>query len=279
MVPTRLAPHRRRLASIALVGLLAALVAIPGAATATSMPDAAGVSALESAMVSALNVDRTKVGLVPVRIDARLMAIARARSADMVAKNYFSHTQPDGRNVFAILGQQSITWYGAAEIIAWNTNSLDSTVSGANSQWMKSSGHHAIVVSKDYNYVGVGLAIDPGTGKNLWTAVYLKGPDRTAAQTTAYTPKVVASLTPTVRRVKLAWTGYDPRLQVLTSGLRSWTVQRRIDGGTWATSLSSTTNREAYFKLTVGHLYQFRFQARDRAGNKGIWVTKSIDLR
>ena len=48
------------------------------------------------------------------------MAIARARSADMVAKHYFSHTQPDGRNVFDILTAQHITWYGAGEIIAWN---------------------------------------------------------------------------------------------------------------------------------------------------------------
>ena len=42
------------------------------------------ISQAELAMVDALNVDRTTRGLVPVRIDSRLMAIARARSADMV---------------------------------------------------------------------------------------------------------------------------------------------------------------------------------------------------
>ena len=54
-------------------------------------------------MVDLLNADRTAAGLVPVRVDARLMAIARARSVDMATKHYFSHTQPDGRNVFDIL--------------------------------------------------------------------------------------------------------------------------------------------------------------------------------
>ena len=48
------------------------------------------------------------------------MAIARARSADMAAKDYFSHTQPDGRNIFDILGAQRIAWYAAGENIAWN---------------------------------------------------------------------------------------------------------------------------------------------------------------
>ena len=57
------------------------------------------------------------------------MAIARARSTDMVEKDYFSHTQPDGRNVFSILSAQGITWYNAGEIIAYNNYPLDSTIS------------------------------------------------------------------------------------------------------------------------------------------------------
>jgi hypothetical protein len=31
--------------------------------------------------------------------------------------------------------------------------------------------------------------------------------------------------------------------------------------------------------MSLGHLYEFRFVARDRAGNHGTWVTKVIDLR
>ena len=252
---------------------------LPGAATASSAVDEATLSSLESAMVSALNTDRTDRGLVPVRIDSRLMAIARARSNDMVAKNYFSHTQPDGRNVFDILTAQRITWYNAGEIIAWNTYPLDSTVSAANRQWMESPGHKAIVVSTDYNYVGVGLAVDPDTGKKVWTAVYLKGPDRTAAKATAYTPLLGSWTSPTTRTVKIAWTGYDPRLQVLTSGLRSFTVQVRTDGGTWRTVYSSTTLKSWSFRGWKGHYYEVRISARDRAGNRGTWVSKVVDLR
>jgi uncharacterized protein YkwD len=280
MVPNVLALGRRRLASLSLAVLLGAAIAAPGGVAATTVTVApAALSAAESAMVAALNADRAAVGLVAVRVDPRLMTIARARSNDMVAKKYFSHTQPDGRNVFDILTAQHITWYGAGEIIAWNNYAMDLTVSVANRQWLNSPGHYAIVVSKDFNYVGVGLAVDPATGKKVWTAVYLKGPDRTAARTTVYTPKITAGPSSTTRYAKITWTGYDPRLQVLTAGVRDYRIQRRVDGGSWVAILWATTNRTRTFKVALGHRYEFRVATRDRAGNAGPWVTKAVDLR
>jgi uncharacterized protein YkwD len=279
ITPSR-APSRGRLASLSLAALLGAAIAAPGGALATVTPvDAATVSAAETAMVARLNADRTAVGLVAVQVDPRLMAIARARSADMVAKGYFSHTQPDGRNVFAILTASHVTWYNAGEIIAWNNYPMDVTVSTANRQWMTSPGHHAIVVSKAYNYVGVGLALDPVTGKKVWTAVYLTGPDRTAARVRVSSPRVVAGPTTGTRYTRLSWTGYDPRLQVRTAGLRSYAIQRRVDGGRWVTLVSSTTSRSRTIKVSLGHRYEFRIAARDRAGNRGPWVTKVVNLR
>jgi hypothetical protein len=251
----------------------------PAGATATTTVDSTSVSALESAMVAALNQDRTDLGLVPVRIDPRLMAIARARSADMIAKNYFSHTQPDGRNVFDILTAQHITWYNAGEIIAWNNYPLDVTVSTANHQWLNSPGHLAIITSPDMNYVGVGLAIDPVTGKKMWTAVYIKGPDRTPARASLARPAMGTGLTTTSRRARFTWTGYDVRLQVLTAGLKSFTVQRRVDGGAWVTLWSATTANAGTVTMTLGHRYEVRVSAVDKRGNRGAWSTKVVDLR
>jgi uncharacterized protein YkwD len=279
MVSTVPALTRRRLASLVLAAIIGAAIAAPAAATATTTTvDDATLSAAESAMVTALNADRVAHGLIAVRVDPRLMAIARARSDNMVANNYFGHVQPDGRNVFDILTAQHITWYNAGEILAWNNYPMDSTVDAANRQWLGSPSHYAIIIGPDYNYIGVGLAIDPVTGVKMWTAEYMKGPDRTGAKATVYAPKVVASPTARTRKVKIAWTGYDPRLQVLTSGLHSYAIQRRVDGGTWSSVLSSTTSRASYFTLYLGHRYEFRILARDRAGNHGTWVTKVVDL-
>jgi hypothetical protein len=125
----------------------------------------------------------------------------------------------------------------------------------------------------------VGLSVEQSTGKKVWTAVYLKGPDRTAARATVYTPKVSSGPTSRTRQVRLSWTGYDPRLQVLTSGLRAYGLQRSVDGGAWTTIYLSTTLKTATLTLYVGHRYQFRIVARDRAGNHGTWVVRTVDLR
>jgi uncharacterized protein YkwD len=279
MFPTR-APLRGRLSSLLPLVLLAAAVIAPARVAATEpAPDATRIAAEELAMVSALNADRARAGLVAVRVDTRLMAIARARSDDMIAKHYFSHTQPDGRNIFDILTGQKITWYAAGEIIAWNNASIDTTTSMANGQWMNSPGHRAIVVSTNYNYVGVGLAVDASTGQKMWTAVFIKGPDRTGARAAVGGGTITAGPTASTRRVKIPWSGSDVRLQVLTAGLRSFTVQRRIDDGLWSTVWSSTTLKYATFTVALGHRTEIRVSAVDNKGNRGAWVSTVVDLR
>ena len=273
------APGHRRVASFILGIVAVGAIAAPAAVTATTETvDGAAITAAESAMVALLNDDRTALGLVPVRVDPRLMAIARARSVDMVTKDYFSHTQPDGQNVFDILTANRIAWYTAGEIIAWNNYPMDSTASAANRQWLGSPGHYAILTSTNYNYVGVGLAVDPDTGKKVWTAVYLKGPDRTAAKAATGTTRLTWLSTRT-RSATVSWTGYDPRLQVLTAGLRSFAVQVRTDGGSWRSVTSGTTSHTWTFTAWTGHRYEVRVSPLDRAGNRGAWVTSVVDLR
>jgi uncharacterized protein YkwD len=270
---------RRALVSLSTLAILGASLFGPAMASAAVTSVAPAVlSAQEAKLVGYLNADRAALGLVAVRTDSRLMAIARARSADMIAKGYFSHMQPDGRNVFDIIKSQNITWYGAGEIIAWNNYSMDVTASTANRQWMNSPGHKAIVISPNYNYVGVGLAIDEATGKKMWTAVYIKGPDRTGARAKLASPTISSGSTPTTPKVNLAWWGGDVRLQVLTAGLHHYVIQRSIDGGAW-TLVTPTRGRELAIPSARGHLHQFRIVAIDRVGNRGAWSTTTVDLR
>jgi uncharacterized protein YkwD len=269
------APRRSRFALLLGVALLAGLVAAPAT---TAADETLTVSSAEIAMVAALNADRHEKGLVPVRIDTRLMAIARARSADMVAHNYFSHTQPDGRNVFDIIKASGITWYAAGEIIAKNDYpTFTTSLQAANLGWLGSPGHYAIVISTTYNYVGVGLAVD-SSGNKYWTAVYLKGPDRTGAKAVARTPTVTAGSTSSRRKVTVSWSGADVRLQVLTSGLYTYWIQRQTDTNWWVTVSSNTTRTSKAFDLARHHTYHFRIRARDKAGNWGNWSTVGVSL-
>ena len=275
---TRPRPFARlasRLALPLMIGLLAASFAAPATASADDLT----ISQAEQLMVDLLNARRTSAGLVPVRVDSRLMDIARARSKDMATKHYFSHTQPDGRNVFDILNANKIKWLGAGEIIAWNNYpTLELSTYNADNQWWNSAGHKAIVLSSTLNYVGVGLAIDASNGKKMWTAVYIKGPDRTGARSTTKTPTVTAGATGGSKKVTVSWTGADVKLQVLTSGFHSWAVERRTDGGAWTRIWSSTTRGSMALDLPAGHTYEFRTAARDNAGNWGGWSTVTTTL-
>jgi uncharacterized protein YkwD len=255
-----------------------------GLVTARSSPVAAAditIPAAEQTMLNALNADRSKAGLIAVRLDTRLGAIARARSTDMAAKHYFGHTQPDGRTVFDIIESKGITWYGAGEIIAWNTEAgFADSASAANASWLASAGHKAIVLSTSYNYVGVGLAIDASSGHRIWTAVFMKGPDRTGGWVTmdpVVQPAVAAASVPSYRSVTVSWRGGDVRLVVLTAGLRSYQVQARTDGGAWVRFGAATTATSRGIRVWPGHTYDMRVRACDKAGNCGAWA--SVPLR
>ncbi len=266
----------RRLAPVA----FAALVAV--SATGVRPPSAAAgdltVAEAETQMVKLLNAERAKAGLVALRLDTRLAAIARARSADMATKHYFSHTQPDGRNVFDLINQAKITWYGAGEIIAWNNwPTLADSAEQARNSWMNSPGHRGIVMSKSYNYFGIGLAIEAGTGKKMWTGVFLKGPDRTGGWAKFKPVVEPAAASSAYRTVTVAWTGGDTQLVTLTAGFKHYQIQSRTDGDAWKWWTTATTVASRTFKLWYPHEYDFRVRACDKVGNCGPWYTIHLE--
>jgi hypothetical protein len=250
------------------------MVATPVAASG----DALTIDQAEAEILRLINVDRTNAGLVAVRRDSRISAIARARSVDMVTKDYFSHIQPDGRNAFDMINAARISWYTAGEIIAWNNYPTLATSAGsANEGWLNSPPHKDIIMSSNFNYVGVGLAVQEATGKKYWTAVFLKGPDRTGAWARMGTTSIGVR-SAGKRMIRVRWSGGDVRLSILTAGLSSYQVQRRIDGGSWRT-IATTTSSYVRRSLSVGHRYQFRVRAIDRRGNRGSWtIVKTIRI-
>jgi uncharacterized protein YkwD len=260
-----------------LAGLIAALAIglLPVATAAASGIPESTIAAAERSMLDLTNSRRSQAGLVALRADTRLYELARERAAYMAETERFSHTQSDGTDVFDLITDRGITWYGAGEIIAWNTAAdLDYSASFAVSGWMGSPPHKSILLSSGYNYVGFGLAISPSTGKRYWAGVYMKGPDRTGAYAKLGT---VSSTVVDARsaKVKATWSGKDVRLQVLTSGFRYYQVQMRLAGGNW-NNYGTTTATSFTRTWTRGRTYDIRVRSRDKAGNWGGWSYKSI---
>jgi uncharacterized protein YkwD len=263
----------RRLAPFVLAGLLVTTL-VP----VTSASDDLTVEQAEAKVAALLNQQRTAVGRIVLRVDSRLSAIARARSEDMAAKGYFSHQQPDGDWAWDLMTAAGIKWYAAGEIIAWNTwGTLSESATAASKQWHDSSAHYALLTSSNYNYFGVGLAVDE-SGKKLWTVVFIKGPDRTGARakfrtdSNASADTLSTASTSTRKAVTIKWKGSDVKLQVLTSGLKYFQVQvRRAGVYDWRDAKSATTSTYMVRRLLKGRVYQYRIRAKDKAGNYGRW--------
>lgn len=250
------------------LAMAVALVAPPAAAA--EAPDMTPAAAVATEL-GLINADRAAAGLVALRSDPRLMTIAAERAATMASTGQLSHTGPDGRTVFDMIGAAGITWYGAGEVIAWNTwPTLAGSATAANEGWMGSEVHRDLLLSTDENYVGIGVATSTN-GTKYWAAVLMKGPDRTGAW--ARMAAATLSRLSGASFVRVGWTGGDLPLQVLTSGLRDFQLQRRTDGGSWWGVVSATALRSWTLRVAPGHHYEFRVRARDRAGNYGAWTS------
>jgi uncharacterized protein YkwD len=273
-VPTfvhRFAP----LALAAAVGLsLAGVCAVPAAAASLPAFDTSTLLVARTDLATRVNDQRVGHGLIALQVDSTATAMAASRAETMAAMNALGHAGPDGRTTFDTIRESGMTWFGAGEVLAFNTWPDESESTGhAVADWMASPVHASILLSTDYNYVGFAAAVS-ATGNRYYAGVFLKLPDRTAGWATARTSSVTV-LDSTTSRVTVRWTGGDTRLQVLTAGLRDFEVQQRPAGGAWQ-SAGITTHTGLSITLARGRTYEFRVRSRDKAGIRSAWSSVSI---
>jgi len=103
-----------------------------------------------------LNPLRANAGLPAAVADARLFAAAQAFADDMVARDYFSHTTPDGGTLGSRLAAAGFSQCGAAENIAFG----NSSPAGAFNVWMESGPHRSNLLFTGNVAFGIGHAGD-----------------------------------------------------------------------------------------------------------------------
>jgi hypothetical protein len=241
------------------------------AVTAFAAPASAATSAssAEAMIIGWVNTDRVSAGLAPLRGDGNLAYIAGVRASRMASNNTLSHTI--GGNLVNQLNARGVQWYRYGETIGWSSASW--TVDAARAiyrMWMNSSPHRALLMSTRFNYIGVGLAYRSSNGRTFGSAVMTESLDHTRA---------VARITGARRSgddVSWTWSGYDPRLQTHTAGLRDFDVQYRVGYGDWRTIRDNTTATSLTLRDRVrGRSYAIRVRATDRRGNVGRWTAQS----
>jgi uncharacterized protein YkwD len=122
---------------------------------------ATGVSALsglEQQVVGALNQQRVRRGLAPLRINRQLAIAARGHSLSMAEHGYFAHESFDGsafwvriKAAYPALGTRA---WAAGENLAWASPVL--TAAEAVELWMHSPQHRQNLLAPRWREVGVG---------------------------------------------------------------------------------------------------------------------------
>lgn len=137
--------------------------------------------ALERMVFSAVNAQRVKAGLQPLKINLELAKIARAHSQDMAARNYTNHVNPEGldpsqrakKTGFDIVKKKkNSVRKGVGEniyemqsymqredgLITYYIDTMDNITRKAIEGWMSSAGHRKNIMNPDYTMAGVGVA-------------------------------------------------------------------------------------------------------------------------
>ena len=143
----------------------------------------------EATLWQLLNGARTNNGIAPIQQHGTLVGIARGRSADMLNRDYFSHTIPGcGCLVYSQYDANGVAYLWAGENIGWNSG-LDDSYSPVrvHEKFMASPGHRVNVLDGRFTHGGVGAAaadnkMFQGHVQNtrMYTELFLQAPGAAA---------------------------------------------------------------------------------------------------
>lgn len=139
----------------------------PNPAPAPPTGQLQGLTVEEKQMLDLVNNERAKNGLAPLQIDLELVRLARMKSQDMIANNYFSHTSPTYGSPFAMMNNAGVTYRTAGENLAGAPS-----VTTAHTNLMNSSGHRANILNAAYTHIGIGI-VDGGPYGKMFTQMFV----------------------------------------------------------------------------------------------------------
>ncbi|MEU0844668.1 CAP domain-containing protein [Streptomyces sp. NPDC005962] len=126
-----------------------------------------GLRRLTSEVIALTNAERAAARLAPLAPDPRLTLAAQAHSDDMVARDFYDHTSPEGRQPWDRAATAGATHRGIGENIACGQRGPAEVVRG----WMDSPGHRANILKADFTHIGVGYATG-SRAATYWTQVF-----------------------------------------------------------------------------------------------------------
>ena len=129
-------------------------------------------SSIELQTIIDVNNARAARGLGQLYADPTLGSLARERSTDMAANNYFSHYAPDGSAFYVqLLDSNHVQFQFAGENLAWSTYGDDVSAQTAVDGWIASPAHAENLFNGRYSRAGIGVV--SADGKKYFTMIFV----------------------------------------------------------------------------------------------------------
>ena len=130
-----------------------------------------GAAAITNSIADLTNVERSRAGLAPLRVEGRLMRAAQMQAEQMASLGRMDHVLSDGpypapKDRLAAAGYK---WRAFAENIAYGQRGPEAVTES----WMGSAGHRANMLNGSYTEIGTGYAVD-GRGRTYFVQVFGK---------------------------------------------------------------------------------------------------------
>ncbi|MEU0967874.1 CAP domain-containing protein [Streptomyces sp. NPDC005917] len=119
-------------------------------------------AAAEAQVLKLVNEERAKVGCSALSANSSLTGLAESFSGDMAARDFFDHTDPDGKTPWDRAATAGIANLGGENIARGQA-----TAQAVMDAWMNSEGHRANILNCDFKTLGVGVHF--GAGGPWWT--------------------------------------------------------------------------------------------------------------
>lgn len=122
-------------------------------------------------IIGLTNASRTGTGESILAANSKLSLAAKAKAEDMLAKNYFSHTSPEGVMPWKWIDGESYDYGYAGENLAMDFQSAEKMEDA----WMKSPTHRANILNEKYKDIGVAVKAGSINGSETILAVVMFG--------------------------------------------------------------------------------------------------------
>lgn len=187
-------------------------------------------------VITLINQNRETVGLSRLTANDLLGRAAGEKAEDMLARQYFSHRTPDGKEPWLFLQNVSYRYKAAGENLALDFDGAET----AHAALMRSPGHRANILNALYTEVGIAARSGTFDGRQSFIVVEFFGtPAARASEEIEIPKKLTAVVAPSIQKKPVQSQAELPAAPALAAPAKSMPLTRVLPAASQEETYSS----------------------------------------